>query len=189
MCVDSRVESMVRWKREDGGRGDPSHLVLLCRRPLAPALSGSSVDPWTYHLDFPTNHIKVSSLGIHQAKWILEPDRPDGEKAQGNPCLLWSDMIYPSSVLASSLNPSVPFITGRHWFDVRHRGKQRLFLFNQVHNKIIIPLIILVFEHPIQIVRHCDTLLGPKGIHPSMFTCAGLWPTVFCLQQILGDRW
>lgn len=94
-------------RRKEGGL---RHLVLLCTRPLAPALSVSSVDPWTCHLDFPTNHIKVSSPGIHQAKWILDPDRPDGEKALCNPALLWSDMIYPSPLHPPSRLPSVPFI-------------------------------------------------------------------------------
>lgn len=64
--------------------------VLFCTRPLALPLSASGVDPWTCHLDSPTNHIKVSGPGIHQAKWILAPgaaDRPDGEKALRNPTL------------------------------------------------------------------------------------------------------
>lgn len=91
-------EACLDWRKKEGGL---SHLVLLCTRPLAPALSVSSVDPWTCHLDSPTNHIKVSSPGIHQAKWILDPgaaDRPDGEKSP----------VQPNSFVVKH-DPSIPF--------------------------------------------------------------------------------
>lgn len=119
MCADGKVRGYEVWLDRIQKEGGLTHSVLLCTRPLAPALSVSSVDPWTCHLDSPTNHIKVSSPGIHQAKWILDPgaaDRPDGEKALCNPTLLWSDMIYPSPLLPPSLPPSVPFITDGQWF-------------------------------------------------------------------------
>lgn len=169
-------------ERVDGGGGEPSHLVLLCRRPLAPALSGSCVDPWTCHLDFPTNHIKVSSLGIHQAKWILDPDRPDGEKAQGNPSLLWSDMIYLSSVLAPSLLPSVPVITSRHW--VWCEVQRRTEVIN-MQMEIYILWIKIVGTQSKQRVRQCGTL--KFGLNSNIFICV-LWRCIKYLRKITYQK-
>lgn len=110
MCW-KELEGVMYWRRRSKKKkGGLRHSALLCTRLLAPALSVSSVDPWTCHLDSPTNHIKVSSPGIHQAKWILDPgatDRPDGEKAPRASQLFcgqaWS--IHPPLLLPST--PSV----------------------------------------------------------------------------------